>query len=68
MVDVTFDEYSVNIRVVDESGTEHVLNLKGLYEKIEAKDSLWKHSEKRISLTLKKWLETKWNSLLKEKK
>ena len=67
MIDIKFEEYSVDIKVVDEAGTEHVLGLSKLFEKIEEADSLWKFSEKRISITLKKWLETKWNSLLKAK-
>ena len=67
MVDVTFDEYSCNIRVIDEAGAENVLTLNKLYEKIEPEKSTWRHSEKRITITLKKWLETKWTTLLKGK-
>ena len=67
MVDIKFEEYSCDVKIVDEAGTEHVLPLSKLYEKIEEADSVWKYSEKRISITLKKWLETKWNSLLKAK-
>ena len=67
MVDVQFEEYGCNIRVVDEAGTENVLNLFKLYEKIEPEKSSWRHSEKRITITFTKWLETKWSSLLKGK-
>ena len=67
MVDIKFEEYACNIRVVDESGTEHVLSLNKLYEKIEPDNSTWRYSEKRISVTLKKWLETSWSNLLKAK-
>ena len=67
MVDVQFEEYKCNVKVVDEAGTQHVLNLFKLYEKIEVDKSLFKFSEKRISITLKKWLETKWSELIKGK-
>ena len=54
------------VKVVDEAGTEHKLTLFKLYEKIEVDKSLWKFSSgKRISITLKKWLETKWSELMK---
>ena len=67
MVEVKFEEYSVDVRVVDEAGMEHILPLSKLFEKIEEADSTWRWSEKRISITLKKWLETKWTALLKAK-
>ena len=68
MVGVEFDEYACNIRIVDEAGTEYILNLSKLYEKIEPEKSTWRHSEgKRITITLKKWLETKWSAMLKGK-
>ena len=67
MVDVQFDEYSCNIKVVDEAGTDHVFSLSTLFEKIEPENSNWRHSEKRITITLKKWLETKWSALVKAK-
>ena len=67
MVDVSFDEYQCDIKVVDETGTQHVLSLGKLYEKIEPAKSSWRFSEgKRISVTFKKWLETKWLTLLKD--
>ena len=68
MIEVAFEDYAVNIRVVDESGTEHILKLSTLYEKIEASDSSFRHSDKRISISMVKWLETKWTTLFKEKK
>ena len=65
MVDVNFEEYKCGVKVVDEAGTEHILTLSKLHEKIEVDKSLWKFSEKRISITLKKWLETSWSELIK---
>ena len=35
MVDVKFEEYLCDIRITDENGTNHVLNLYKLSEKIE---------------------------------
>jgi len=67
MVKVDFEEYKCGITVCDEAGTQHVLSLFKLYEKIEVDKSLWKFTEKRISITLKKWLETKWSELIKGK-
>ena len=67
MVNVDFTEYTCGIEVIDESGTKHILTLSKLFEKIEVDKSLWKFTEKRISITLKKWLETKWTELLKGK-
>ena len=65
MVDVKFGEWQVDVTVVDAEGTTHLLCLKKLHEKIEVDKSSWRFSEgKRISLTLKKWLETKWDKLL----
>ena len=69
MIDVSFSEYGCDIKVVDENGLTHLLVLQKLYEKIEPADCKWRFSEgKRISVTFKKWLETKWVTLLKEKK
>ena len=65
MVDVKFEDYLVNVTVMDEDGTQHVLNLAKLHEKIMPGKSIFKHSEKRISITLKKWLETSWTELIK---
>lgn len=69
MVDVQFEEYKCLITITDETGTQHVLNLSKLYEKIEVDKSKWRFSEnKRISVTFHKWLETKWTELIKGKK
>jgi len=68
MVDVQFEEYKCLVTVMDEAGTQHVLTLSKLHEKIEVDKSLWKFSEKRISITLKKWLETSWSELIKGSK
>ena len=69
MVDVTFEEYVCDIKVVDEEGTKHVLNLSKLFEKIEPENSTFRVSEgKRITVTFKKWLETKWSNLLVQPK
>ena len=65
MVDVKFDEYLCDIKVIEEDGTTHVLNLSKLHEKIMPEKSSFRHSEKRISITLKKWLETSWSELIK---
>ena len=66
MIDVAFNEWTVDVTVKDADGTLHILALNKLSEKIEIEKSTWRFSEgKRISLTLKKWLETKWNTLLK---
>ena len=67
MVDIQFNEYSIDVRIVEEDGTENILSVKPLYEKIEPEKCSWKYSEKKISITLKKWLETKWSTLTKVK-
>ena len=65
MVDVKFGEFKVDILVVDEAGTNNILELSPLYEKVEVDKSSWRINEKRITVTLKKWLETKWFTLTK---
>ena len=65
MVDVEFGEYKCVIKITDEDNTLHLLTLDKLHEKILPDKSLWKHSEKRISITFKKWLETEWKELIK---
>ena len=67
MVDIQFKEYEIQIRIVEESGNENVLSLKPLYEKIEPEKCQWRHTEKKITITLRKWLETKWSTLTKAK-
>lgn len=63
MVDVTFEEYLCDIKVTDEEGNRHVLNLYKLNEKIEPENCLFRVTPKRITVTLKKWLETSWTQL-----
>ena len=63
MVSVKYDEFECNIEVVDEDDTMNVLSLYKLYEKIEPEKCTMRHSAKRISITLHKWLETSWKEL-----
>ena len=65
MVDIKIEEFKVEVLVVDETGLNNVLELTPLYEKVEVDRSSWRINEKRITITLKKWLETKWYTLLK---
>ena len=65
MVDVKFQEYSLNILVVDENGVNNILDFAPLTEKIEVEKSSWRINEKRITIIIKKWLDTKWFSLVK---
>ena len=66
MVNVEFEEYKCVIKITDEDNTLHLLSLDKLHEKVLPDKCVWKHSEKRISITFKKWLETEWTKLLKE--
>lgn len=44
-------------------------NINRLYEKIEAEKSSFRISPgKRVTITLKKWLETKWKELIRAAK
>jgi len=63
MVDVTFEEYLCDIKVTDEEGSVHVLNLYKLSEKIEPQNCTVRVTPKRLTITLKKWLETSWSEL-----
>ena len=63
MVSVNFEEYECNVEVVDEEGITNVLQLYKLYEKIEPERSSWRWSNKRITITIHKWLETSWKEL-----
>jgi hypothetical protein len=65
MVEIKIDEFKVDILVVDETGLNNILELAPLYEKVEVDKSSWRINEKRITITLKKWLETKWYTLTK---
>ena len=68
MIDIQFNAFSVDVRIVEADGTENILNIKPLYEKIETENCSWRYSEKKISITLKKWLETSWLTLTKQPK
>lgn len=65
MVEIKFEEFKVDILVVDETGLNNILELSPLYEKVEVDRCSWRINEKRITITLKKWLETKWYTLTK---
>ena len=65
MIKINFEDYKCLINVTDEDGTLHVLSLDKLHEKIIPDKCSFRHSEKRISITFKKWLETKWTELIK---
>ena len=66
MVNIAIEEYKVDILIVDENGLNHILDLSPLYEKVELDKSSWRINEKRITIILKKWLETKWFKLIKD--
>ena len=66
MVNIAIEEYKVDILIVDENGVNHILDLSPLYEKVELDKSSWRINEKRITIILKKWLETKWFKLIKD--
>ena len=63
MVDVKFEEYLCDIKVTDQEGTVHVLNLYKLSEKVEPDNCSVRVRPNRITITLKKWLETSWKDL-----
>ena len=65
MTDVKFGEYSLNILVVDQNGVNNILDFAPLNEKVEVEKCTWRINEKRITIALKKWLDTKWYSLVK---
>ena len=65
MVEIKFEEYKIDILIVDETGLNHILELAPLYEKVELDKCTWKISEKRITIILKKWIDTKWFKLMK---
>ena len=66
MVTISIKEYKTDILVVDETGLNHILDLSPLYEKVEVDKSSWRINEKRITIVLKKWLDTKWFKLIKD--
>jgi hypothetical protein len=43
----------------------NILDFAPLNEKIEVEKSSWRINEKRITIVLKKWLDTKWFGLVK---
>ena len=65
MIDVQFEEYQCDVKITDEEGKVHTLNLNKLLEKIEPQNSTWRFSasSNRITISLKKWLETAWTDL-----
>ena len=63
MVDVQFEEYLCDIKITDEEGTVNVLNLYKLNEKIEPQNCMFRVRSNRVTITLKKWLETSWSQL-----
>ena len=65
MVDVNFETFGVEIKVIDAEGTTHVLNLFKLYEKVEPENCSWRFKPNRITIVLKKWLETSWKELVR---
>ena len=65
MVDIKIEEYKVDITIVDETGLNNILEIAPLYEKVEIEKSSWRINDKRITISLKKWLETKWYKLQK---
>ena len=50
---------------MDENAVNNILDISPLYEKIDEDKSSWKMSEKRITITLKKLVDTKWYKLMK---
>ena len=67
MIEINFQELSLAVRIVDEQSNEYALSLTKLYEKIEPEKCSWRWTEKKITITLVKWLETKWSTLTKGK-
>ena len=63
MLDIKFQDTSLQIRLVDEEGQAHFLNFNKLYEKIEPEKSSFRLRSNKIIITLHKWLETKWKEL-----
>ena len=65
MLDIKFQEKSVDIKLVDEEGQIYFLNFPKLYEKIEPEKSSFRLRSNKIVITLHKWLETKWKELIR---
>ena len=64
-VSVNFEDYLCDIKVTDEEGNINVLNLYKLQEKIEPQNSSVRFRPNRITITMKKWLETSWSQLIR---
>ena len=43
-----------------------MLRLEKLYEKIEVDGSTWRFKPNRITIIMKKWLETSWKELVRK--
>ena len=65
MVDVNFEDYLCDIKVTDEEGNINVLNLYKLQEKIEPQNCSMRFKPNRITIIMKKWLETAWSQLIR---
>ena len=65
MCEIKISEYQIDILVVDETGLNNILVLHPLNEKVELDKSSWRINDKRITISCKKWLETKWFNLVK---
>ena len=63
MVSVNFEENECSVQVVDEEGTTHMLSLSKTYERIEPENSSWRFKPNRITIIMKKWLESSWKEL-----
>jgi hypothetical protein len=68
MITVDFKMYQFELKVVDKDNITHVLLVSPLWEHINAEKSIWKFSEKRISLTLRKLKDEPWTDLMKPMK
>jgi hypothetical protein len=67
MIDIQFGETSLDLKIVDLFCNTFLLNLPQLSEKIEPENSSWRLRNKKISITLKKWIETTWRELIRKK-
>lgn len=65
MLDISFAEQSLSVKLVDEEGQSYFLTFAKLCEKIEPEKSSFKLRSNKIIITLHKWLETKWKDLIR---
>ena len=63
MVTVDFADNECSVTVVDDEGTTHILSLNKTYERIEPDGSSWRFKPNRITVIMKKWLESSWKEL-----